>query len=405
MKIGKYIILLVSAYVLSWLIPSVIRYFDKGGEQLPFTIYSCLTKGFVYNDTEKDVLSYRSFNGDVYIQNQVDSILPTLFYRQLVADNSFPDTICGEKVTPKLMQHYSFFFKSSPRAWNSDNPKLYPLLESQSKRVDLVMPKDMFRFTQHEIEFINSETNSVDVSKSAMFQQIFEKKGVTFPIQRISGNPTARKEYDFGFLIVDGDGKLFHLKQVVGRPYLRLIPTPKPIEFVSLTEFRSRKFLGFVADIDKNLYVIEASDYSLHQLPIDSFDAGTEQLSIIGNYFDWSVEKDSDKMTNYYAINAKDYSLLLDHSIEIAPRTFNKILKWILPFELSFTSFKDTYVKPRYSSYSFIALPLSILLCLIYIFISKGNIFRDRREYFSILLILLGGVYGFIPILLLKTHN
>lgn len=53
------------------------------------------------------------------------------------------------------------------------------------------------------------------------------KKNFRFPAIEIVGNPTVKKEYDEGYLLLDADRRLFHLKQVKGRPYVRAITCRK----------------------------------------------------------------------------------------------------------------------------------------------------------------------------------
>lgn len=73
------------------------------------------------------------------------------------------------------------------------------------------------------------------------------KKDFHFPAIEIVGNPTVKKEYDEGYLLLDADRRLFHLKQVKGRPYVRAIPLPEglTLEHLYLTEFRNKRRLPF----------------------------------------------------------------------------------------------------------------------------------------------------------------
>lgn len=68
------------------------------------------------------------------------------------------------------------------------------------------------------------ENNTIDQEKSKVFTEVLKKKEFRFPAQYVAGNPSTRKEYDEGYLILDAEGKLFHMKQTQGRPYVRAIP-------------------------------------------------------------------------------------------------------------------------------------------------------------------------------------
>lgn len=175
--------------------------------------------------------------------------MPSLYVRQLTADERFPDTICGKAVSPKDIQLTNFTFKSVPSAINAPQTGLYFLMESMSKRVDLKMPEDAFRFTDKGMEFIRMETNRIDEAKSKLFTDMLVQKGFAFPqamlrairlpvktMMRISG--------------LDANHKLFHLKCTKGRPYVKAIQLPEGVlpEYVFITEFRSRRTLGYMVD-------------------------------------------------------------------------------------------------------------------------------------------------------------
>lgn len=281
-----------------------------------------------------------SQSGVQYTQEQVDSLLPFFYMRQLMADERFPDTINGVGFTPREAQMAAFSFRSNPMDINVVKIPLYPLLESKSGRVDLVMPDDVFRGTDSGIEFIQSKTNTIDERKSRMFTDMMLKKGFAFPIRYISGNPTARKEYDEGYLLLDSNGKLFHLKQTVGRPYVRHIELPGDVKakYLFITEFKDRKTLGFITDEDNRLYVLNNGSYDLVKTGVERFNPETDALSIFGNLFDWTVCVKRHDGSYYYALDAKDYSLIRSLSI---PGEGGSI------FGLHFTSPSDKYVKPR----------------------------------------------------------
>lgn len=281
-----------------------------------------------------------SQSGVQYTQEQVDSLLPFFYMRQLMADERFPDTINGVGFTPREAQMAAFSFRSNPMDINVVKIPLYPLLESKSGRVDLVMPDDVFRGTDSGIEFIQSKTNTIDERKGRMFTDMMLKKGFAFPIRYISGNPTARKEYDEGYLLLDSNGKLFHLKQTVGRPYVRHIELPGDVKakYLFITEFKDRKTLGFITDEDNRLYVLNNGNYDLVKTGVERFNPETDALSIFGNLFDWTVCVKRHDGSCYYALDAKDYSLIRSLFI---PGEGGNI------FGLHFTSPSDKYVKPR----------------------------------------------------------
>lgn len=101
----------------------------------PFTMYSSVLGDFVITQLDENKQLHRyDTKGNTYTQQQVDSLLPSLYVRQLTADERFPDTICGKAVSPKDIQLTNFTFKSVPSAINASQTGLYFLMESMSKR-------------------------------------------------------------------------------------------------------------------------------------------------------------------------------------------------------------------------------------------------------------------------------
>ena len=194
-KTYKIIYYILLTAILAWLLPWLYNLATLKRERTPFALYSEIIEDFAMinvNQNEKD-LRYTDRKGNFYTEMQFDSILPMFYYRQLVTDNRLPDTVQGVPITAPKIRRENFIFRSRPADINVHNPKLYPLLESRSKRVDLTMPDDVFRLTKNGIEFIDMESNRVNREKSALFQSVFQQKEVAFPIQTIAGNPTSKR--------------------------------------------------------------------------------------------------------------------------------------------------------------------------------------------------------------------
>ena len=216
------------AFLLLWQLPWCYNFFVVKPEKTPFTLYSFVIGDFALMGQEEGKGTVRrDAAGNIYSEAAFDSILPMFYFRQLMSDERFPDTINGIAVTPKIVQTENFNFRSVPTDINAPSIGLYPLLESMSRRVDLKMPDDVFRITSKGIEFIDMASNSVNAEKSLQFTEAMAKKDFHFPAIEIVGNPTVKKEYDEGYLLLDADRRLFHLKQVKGRPYVRAIPLPE----------------------------------------------------------------------------------------------------------------------------------------------------------------------------------
>lgn len=337
-RFSQIVLYAIIALLLLWQLPWCYAFLAGKSSQPPFALYSGLAGDFLLIGGGNGRMS-RDLSGKTYTQEQTDSLLPFFYVRQLVADERFPDTIQGVPVAQRDVHQTNFSFRAAPKDLNAVKVPLYPLLESRSKRVDLEMPDDVFRIKDDGIEFVKMESNTVDEAKSRRYTEALKKKGFVFPAWQVAGNPTARKDYDEGYLLLDSERKLFHLKRMVGRPYVRAVDLPEGIqpEYLFITEFRSRQTLGLLTDTNHRVYVLDAK-YGVTCTGIPSYDAEKEAMSIFGNMLDWTVCIKGKDSVAYYALDAGDYSLLKE---AVFPVSRNAIPG------LCFTSANDKWVKPR----------------------------------------------------------
>lgn len=398
-------IILLAALLLAWLLPWCYAFLFASPAGSPFTLYSCVTHGFasVAFDREDNVAG-RDLRGNTYTQQQFDSILPTFYYRQLAAEGRFPARIEGVAVEPREVERTNFMFRTSPAEINRRRPAVYQLLESMPDRVDLEPPTDVFRITGQGIEFVDMQTNTLDQEKSAAFTKVLRDKGFAFPACIVSGNPTTRKRYDNGYLLVDDACRVFHLKQVRGRPFVRRTDIADSLQIgqIFVTEFADRKNLGFLVDSEKRFYTLDAEDYGLHEIPLGTFDPTRESMMIIGDMFYWTVAIQGSESKRYVAVNARDYSLADVYRPEETPQAWVEYAKYLFPFELTFTSPQDGYVKPRIAELSPRALWLGLALGALYALIRRKSPGRRRWQIAGVVLL---GLFLFVPLLVFGTEK
>lgn len=326
---------------LGWQLPWCYAFLHTQSSKHPFTLYSYLIDDFLsMGYSEGNGVIRRDQTGNCYTQEQTDSLLPMFYVRQLMADGRFPDSIQGTPVTPREIQRSNFNFRVTASDINRPIIPLYPLLESMSGRIDLQMPDDVFRITSQGIEFVTMENNTVNTEKSKLFTETMKKKGFVFPNKYIAGNPTTQKEYDEGYLILDATGQLYHLKQTKGRPFVRFIQLPAnmKLQYLFITEFSDRKTLGYLVDENHRFYILNTENYEIISTQIDNYNPETDNLTIFGNRFDWTICISTRAYEHYYALKTADYSLIKSISFPaMSPQ---------IP-GLHFTSSQDKYVKPR----------------------------------------------------------
>ncbi|MBQ8501137.1 MAG: DUF4857 domain-containing protein [Bacteroides sp.] len=340
-RFSKIFLSVTVALLLLWQLPWCYTFLAAQKQKPSFTLYSTVLGEFItMGDIKGEGINRYDEAGNTYTQEQVDSLLPLFYVRQLMTDERFPDSLHGVALVPREVQLAGFTFRSTPSDINSVKVPLYPLLESMSGRVDLVMPDDVFRLTDQGIEFIDMESNTVNAEKSAIFTKAMQKKGFRFPARRLAGNPTARKEYDEGYLVLDNGGHLFHLKMTCGRPYVRPIPLPDgmEVEHLFITEFRDHKTLGYLCTTDGRLHVLNNKTYEVIQSGIPAYHPTTDALTIYGDLFNWTVCIKNSEGSHYYALDADSYSLI---------RTLTFPNQGSSVWGLHFTSSQDKYVLPR----------------------------------------------------------
>lgn len=398
---SKLILFTLVVLLLAWILPWGYHFMTSRPQSYPFTLYSCITHSFASADFQNEKLNYRDSRGNTFTEEQFDSILPTFYSHRLVANGKFPRTIEGAEITPADIKRENFIFRHSPADINTTRPSLYPLLETMPKRAELEMPDDVFRLHQH-MEFIEMETNTIREDKSELFTQMLKKKKFNFPARYVAGNPTTRKEYDEGYFIIDQNDQLFHVKQLCGRPYVKNIGIPETVRphYIFPTEYPGRRTYCFLTDTAHCFYVLNRPDYQLYKLPLSSFDPEKENLMIIGDAFYWTLQVSGEKGRKLYAVNTRDYTLADTLSFAASPPQALHIAGYIFPFQLSFTSYDDNWVYPRFSDGSANAFLLNVILAIAYWLVRRRQ--AGHSAITPVLLICFLGIFGLLPFLLLK---
>lgn len=345
-KIYKGFVIIVAVGLLMWILPwlyAMITPVEKGET---FIYYSPLLDDFITRDSGDFV----DMQGNRYTQAQTDSLLPYFFYRQLLSEGRLPDSLFGQPIDTKLLRREQFTFKTSPAQLNKPRVALYEMLDSESGRVDLQMPEDVFRLTDNGLEFITAETNKVNRDKSDMFTSVLRAHGFVFPVDLIWGNGSVRKPYDNGFLMTDSEGKLFNLRMAKGSPIVHNISMPDSVHLIALftTEYDDMRNLGFVVDDHYHVYAVSRKDYALQPFGIPAYDPQQMQILMMGNMHDITVRIYTATDTRYYALRADDYSLIREHIIpDPEPTGWKKAEKYILPIRVSLTSWQSPTIFPR----------------------------------------------------------
>lgn len=406
MKYNKliYFFILVFASIIGiWAIPSLVKKATYTPDDYPFVYYSSVLKELCFVDYKNKENPLSDMSGNVYNSTEFDSLMPLLNYRQLMADGRLPDSIEGYAITPQILRAKSVVFKYTPRDVDTPIPELYVLFESMPKRVGLEVPDDVFRLKDN-IEFIDAQTNSINVDKSKTFQDALEKEGFVFPAQWASGNPNPRKPYDEGYFSLDAKGNLFHLKMVNGRPFVKNTNINLDIASFSMLEVPDKRFYGFLFSRKGDVYIIEGNDgkYNPVKLDIPPINLRQDDLMVIGNLLYWTVSVSSSTGRNYYALHTDNLKCITDYRIDRTANRWDNVSKWVSPFYLTFEDRNSDYVKPNIHFTGFYAFGINALLAIVWcLFITNP---RMKRIYGAIY-ILLTGVAGLVALLILPKFR
>jgi len=386
-------------------IPSLVKKATYSPDDYPFIYYSSLLKELCYVDFHNKETPMRDGAGNLYTTAEFDSLMPLFNFRQLMVDGRLPDSISGHEITPQILMAKSVMYRFSPAKLQTPELGLYLMYESMPKRVGLDLPEDVFRMTD-KIEFIDDATNSVNQAKSQMFQEALEKVGYAFPAQWVSGNMNPRKRYDEGYFSLDNNNKLFHLKMVNGRPYVRDTHVGDSVDIEGFTMFEAtdKRFYGFLFDKTGNIYIVEGDEgkYKPLKLDIPSIDLKKDDVMMMGNLLYWTVSVTSDKGKDTYALETESLKSLQEVHLDRTPGKWDKVSEWIFPAYLTFEHNNTDYVYPRFTFTGYKAFALNFVLALLVaLFVPNPN----KKRIFSFVYILLTGIAGLIALLLLPNFS
>lgn len=403
------VLVALSVIVLSWFLPWLYSIVFPVGGSDPFIAYSPVSNQLIVSTLDEQGTIASADNegnltGETFTREQRDSLLPQIYFTQLMAREEMPDSINGMEMSVPALKHNQWVFSSIPHDVNKVFPEVFLIMESMPKRIDLEDPEEVFRFRDGKVEFIDIATNSVNDSRTRRFTEIFNDRGFTLPVKSFSANITSRKAYDEGYLMVDGNNDVFHLKMQAGRPYMVKLRKPDALKAanVFIMENIDNRHLGFMSDTDDNLYIIEKEGYRIIKLDNVKFNARKDRVSVVKNLFNFVVKTSNEKGSQWNVFDSETYAPMASYSRVETESTSQKVASWIFPFELSFSSTSDCYAKPRFEYFSWHALILNVVLAAL-LFV----VLRRRRRNMACscscaAVTVVFGIFAFIPLIIIN---
>lgn len=397
-NISRYILVIIAILALVVALPELYWLAFEKPNRAPFVMYSCVDNDFMAIED-----GVRMDNkGNVYTLEEFEQKLPLLNMRQLMVSGTMPDSIRGYAMDPHEVSIHRSFYRYKPSTKYAPKPGLYPLFESESGRAQLEMPSDFFRIGLR-MEFVDAATNKVDEEKTRMFTAVLQKRGFLFPAKMIEGIPTTRKSCDEGYMVVDSNDLLYHVKMIEGRPYVKKVDLPEGFSFgyIGCVDFKDKRYYCYIFTEENDLFILTQDEYELVQWPIENLDPATEEIRIYGDFFNYNVISVSQNYMNVVALD-KEYVKIDEYNKSWPDRSETKqgvIFSYLFPAEITLdnrnTSYRDFYFS---GSAGFRWLILNVILLAVHIMIIRRRRVIMKNHLIDLALILVTGIYGFITV-------
>ncbi len=407
-KLSRILILFLVILMAAVTLPHYYRI--SFGERVikPMINFSPVTEGFLIGSYSKNKFQWIDTAGHPYSREEVDILLPFSNFRLLLSKGLMPDSLQGKKINIDTLRYNNLFMRLRPKVINAPGIKMFPLFESKPARLKLTMPKDYVRFNTR-MEFVNASKNMVEEGITKRFTSALTEQGFTFPGIKYFGNPSTRKAFDEGYFVVDAAEKFFHIKKIKGKPYCKNIPLPAgfTVRHMVVYENALREFYGLLINDKNEVYLLLYNQYKLQQLPVQDYNALTDQLVFRGDLFYRLTTVVKDRESVSVVVNRK-YKKIAAYEKEI-PASYGKtaaiVHDYLFPFTLRF-SISTTYFQNFYfSAYSFAALWLNIILMFSLFFLKRYRGRAGLKRWYDFILVLLSGIYGFIGVIVYENTD
>jgi len=405
-KLSRYLLVITTIIVVSIVLPSFYSMLFYNSYPVPRVYFSPVSKDFLFNKAGgKDLLRYDR-EGKMYTREEFERLTPFFNYRQLLYREEMPDSLNGVALDIQDVKLNNVFYTIKPYDIFRYTIMLNPLIESAPGRPDLQMPHEFFRIAE-KMEFINCSTNEVEAELSNLFNNALIENGFAFPAKNVFGNPSTRKPFDEGYLVVDNSDKLFHIKRIENKPFVRKVEIPEgiKIDHIYLRESNLKEQYALFITDDNKIFIISYDNYRIIEVPSEGYDRKEMQLVIKGNMFYREIGFVSDKKVktivtdrNYKVIDTYEETLKTNEDYLVGD-----VSNYLFPFKLSLTSSDNLYVD-FYSEISDLRfLIVSSLLAVFYLVFSRK---RDNKfQLIDTIIILVTGIYGLIAVVLIKHES
>jgi hypothetical protein len=406
LRLSRICIIVLAVAVMAFHLPGL---YWKGVEKKtyrPFILYSAVEDCFMFRRSAEFSQSiFADEAGVEYDRVEFEKRTPFFNYRNLSKWDLMPVEVKGEWYYEDVIRGNMQFVRVDPNDLHTPQIDLYPLFESQSMFAGLENPPDMFRITTR-MEFIVAATNEVDEEKSGGFTRALQDAGFRFPARYVAGNPTTRKAFDEGYLIVDDRGTLFHVKMVEGAPWcVNTGITPEGgVRFMVLRENGRREFYGALITGDDRLHLISYDGYRLIPLPVEGYEPDRMMFQMITDPLNRTlIYKDLDEDVIHCVLTDPEYNLVRTWDCPVVRpdmRFEKRIAQLFFPFSLSQGDWKSDYVLFEFrmgEGLWWLGIVLSLIALAVIRFLRS---IRPKESWVDWIVVALTGFFGLVAVLI-----
>ncbi len=374
--------------------------------------YSPVIERFVYTELlgEGHQFIYRDQDGVDYSREEFEALIPFIYYKNMELWGRLPLLLAGQAFDKASIVAERQVMELKPQELPGYAPRiqLFPLLESNPGRSRLRFPEDIMRPAE-QLEFINSDANQLDPELTKTFTQALTDRGFQFPVRATFGRVSILKPFDAGYFLLDSVGALFHLKRLDGAPQIASVPLPEglAVRHVKITENKRREVLGLLLSEDGRLFLMAERGYALTPLNLPGYQANDMALKILFNPL-YRTAIYSDQKDIHAVVMDRDLRPIDRYSRRMAmanPRLIDQVWEMLVPFSLELRDPDSRYLGlgPRFHGLSAgVGVALALILAL---WVLRLRGIRPTRARMDLLLVVLGGLYALLALLLIPPER
>lgn len=410
MKLSKsyyYILLFALGFCITLSVPYLVQVATYTPQKYPLVLYSSQLKDLVRIDYSDKEYPLTDKKGNRYTTEEFDSLMPLLNYKQLIADNKMPDSIHWMRTDMRMIVSYQISANISAEQVNGPKSMGYPIFESLPKRINEYATDYVFCLNE-DLEIYNIATNYYDIEKTNLFKNELLKNKYVFPAKWVIGNTDPHKTYDDGYFTLDAEGKLFHIKCVNGKPFVRNTHLQNSSGWHSFHPYGALRhnIYGILLSNDGRLarVTLDANGaYYAQWLDMPNIDPDNNTIKILGNIIAWNVTVSKPDGQYTYALNAWSLAMLASDFIPAQECTWDKINKWIFPLVIQLKQPGSSYVSPKLVSVNFDAIWFNIILTFAYLI--RKRRYGSPIKWYALMSIIVFGIGAFMAMAFLPKND